>query len=71
MPPFQSLEGNIEGFIEKLSWPTSLVMKKAPPTLDTDLGSSILQLTDTPEAPFQIRKQPIFNHEIPPPTTYV
>jgi ribonuclease HI len=39
--------------------------------LDTDLGSSLLQLTDTLEAPFQIRKQPIFNHEIPPPTTSV
>jgi ribonuclease HI len=39
--------------------------------LDTDLGPSLLQLTDTPEAPFQIKKQPIFNHEIPPPTTFV
>ena len=39
--------------------------------LDTDLGSSLLQLTDTPEAPFQIRKQPIFNHEIPSPTTSI
>jgi hypothetical protein len=33
--------------------------------------SSLFQLTDTLEAPFQIRKKPIFNHEIPPPTTYV
>jgi hypothetical protein len=40
-------------------------------TLDTDLGSSLLQLTDNPRGPFQIRKQPIFNHEIPPPTTSV
>jgi ribonuclease HI len=39
--------------------------------LDIDLGYSLLQPTDTPEAPFQIRKQPIFNHEIPPPTTSV
>jgi hypothetical protein len=39
--------------------------------LDTDLGSSLLQLTDTPKAPFQIRKKPIFNHEIPPPTTSI
>jgi ribonuclease HI len=39
--------------------------------LDTDLGSSLLQITETPEAPFQIRKQPIFNHEIPPPTTSI
>ena len=56
---------------------TYIVSDEADPTnhpifaLDTDLGSSLLQLTDTPEAPFQIRKQPIFNHEIPPPTTYV
>jgi hypothetical protein len=39
--------------------------------LDTDLGSSLLQITETPEAPFQIRKKPIFNHEILPPTTSV
>jgi hypothetical protein len=39
--------------------------------LDTDLGSSLLQLTHTPEAPLQIRKQPILNQEIPPPTTSV
>jgi ribonuclease HI len=39
--------------------------------LDTDFGSSLLKLTDTLEAPFQIRKKPIFNHEIPPPTTSV
>jgi hypothetical protein len=39
--------------------------------LDTDLGSSLLQITKTLEAPFQIKKQPIFNHEIPPPTTFV
>jgi hypothetical protein len=40
-------------------------------SLDTDLGSSLLQLTDTPEAPLEIRNQPISFHEIPPPTTYV
>jgi len=39
--------------------------------LDTDLGSSLLQLIDTLESPFQIRKKPIFNHEITPPTTSV
>jgi hypothetical protein len=39
--------------------------------LDTDLGSSLLQLTHTPEAPLQIRKQPILNQETPPPTTSV
>jgi hypothetical protein len=54
-----------------------IVSDEADPTkhsifaLDTDLGSSLLQLTDTPEAPFQIKKKPIFNHEIPLPTTYV
>jgi ribonuclease HI len=54
-----------------------IVSDKADPTnhpmfaLDTDLGSSLLQITETPEAPFQIRKQPIFNHEIPPPTTSI
>jgi ribonuclease HI len=54
-----------------------IVSDEADPTnhpifaLDTDLGSSLLQITETPEAPFQIRKQPIFNHEIPPPTTSV
>jgi ribonuclease HI len=39
--------------------------------LDTDLGSSLLQLIDAPETPLEIRKQPISSHEIPPPTTYV
>jgi ribonuclease HI len=39
--------------------------------LDTDLGSSLLQLTISPKAPFQIRRQPPFNHEMPPPTTSV
>jgi ribonuclease HI len=31
----------------------------------------LLQLTDTPEAPLEIRKKPIYFHEIPPPTTSV
>jgi hypothetical protein len=39
--------------------------------LDTDLGSSLLQLTHTPEAPLKIRKQLSFNQETPPPTTSV
>jgi ribonuclease HI len=39
--------------------------------LDTDLGSSLLQITETPEVPLQIRKKPILNQEIPPPTTSV
>jgi hypothetical protein len=56
---------------------TYIVSDEADPTnhpifaLDTDLGSSLLQLTDTPEAPFQIINQPIFNHEIPPLATFV
>jgi hypothetical protein len=54
-----------------------IVSDEADPTnhpifaLDTDLGSSLLHLTDTPEAPLEIRKQPISYHEIPPPTTSV
>jgi hypothetical protein len=40
-------------------------------SLDTDMGSSLLHLTDTPGAPPEIRKRPISYHEIPPPTTYV
>jgi ribonuclease HI len=31
----------------------------------------LLQLTDTPESPLEIRKIPIYFREIPPPTTYV
>jgi hypothetical protein len=37
--------------------------------LDTDLGSSLLQITDAPEAPFQIRKKPLFDYGTPPPNT--
>jgi ribonuclease HI len=54
-----------------------IVSDEADPTnhpifsLDTDLGSSLLQLTNTPEAPLQIRKQPVSFHEVPPPTTVV
>jgi ribonuclease HI len=40
-------------------------------SFDTDLGSNILQLTDTPEPPLEIRKQSIAFCEIPPPTTPV
>jgi hypothetical protein len=39
--------------------------------LDTDLGSSLLQLIDAPEDPFQVRKQPSLNYSIPPPTISV
>jgi hypothetical protein len=39
--------------------------------IDTDLGYSLLHLTDTPKAPLEIRKHPISYHEIPPPTTSI
>jgi hypothetical protein len=39
--------------------------------LETDLGSSLLQITETPKSPFQIRKKPIFNHEMHPRTTSI
>jgi hypothetical protein len=54
-----------------------IVSDEANPTnhpifsLDTDLGSSLLQVTETPKAPLQIRKKPILHQEIPPPATYV
>jgi hypothetical protein len=52
-----------------------IISDEADPTnhpifsLDTDLGFDLLQLTNTPEAPLQIRKKPVSFHEIPPPTT--
>jgi hypothetical protein len=39
--------------------------------LDTDMGSSILQITNAPEAPFQIRRKPLFDYGTPPPNTYI
>jgi ribonuclease HI len=54
-----------------------IVSDEANPTnhpifaLDTDLGSSLLQITDAPEAPSQIRKQPLFDHGTPPPNTSI
>jgi ribonuclease HI len=39
--------------------------------LDTDLGSSLLQLTNTPEAPLQLRRYPINPHQDSPPTIVV
>jgi len=39
--------------------------------VDTDLGSSILQLSDAPQPPIEIRKQPITTCEIPPQYTHV
>jgi ribonuclease HI len=39
--------------------------------LDTDLGSSLLHLIDAHEVPLEIRKKPLYDQEIPPPTTSV
>jgi hypothetical protein len=35
--------------------------------LDTDLGSSVLQLTNAPKPPLKLRKQPTISPEFPPP----
>jgi len=54
-----------------------IVSDEANPTnhpiyaLDTDLGSSLLQVTDEPETPLQIRKQLSLNQGIPSPTTSI
>ena len=54
-----------------------IVSDEANPTnhpifaLDTDLGSSLLQVTETLEAPLPIRKQPSLNQGMPPQTTSV
>jgi ribonuclease HI len=40
-------------------------------SLDIDLGSSLLQLTDAPEPPLEIRKRPINFSENSPPITFV
>jgi hypothetical protein len=40
-------------------------------SLDTDLGSSILQLTDAPETPLEIRKKSTTWYKEPPLTNYV
>jgi ribonuclease HI len=54
-----------------------IVSDEANPTnhpiyaMDTDLGSSLLQFTDEPETPLQIRKQPNLDQGMPPPTTSV
>jgi hypothetical protein len=39
--------------------------------INTDLGTSVLQLTDAPQTPIEIRKQPITSCEDPPPNTSV
>jgi ribonuclease HI len=54
-----------------------IVSDEANPTnhpiyaLDTDLGSSLLQLMETPEPPLQIRKHSILNQVMPPLATSV
>jgi ribonuclease HI len=54
-----------------------IVSDEANPTnhpiyaLDTDLGSSLLQVTDEPETPLQIRKKLSLNQGMPPPNTSV
>jgi hypothetical protein len=59
---------------EKLAY---IISDEANPTnhpifyFDTDLGSIILELTDAPETPLEIRKQPITFCEIPPPNTSI
>ena len=37
--------------------------------VDVDLGTSMLQLTDAPQSPIEIRKQPIKTCETPPQNT--
>jgi hypothetical protein len=39
--------------------------------LDTDLGSSVLQLTNAPEPPLKLRKPPTTSHKFPPSITPV
>jgi hypothetical protein len=54
-----------------------IVSDEADPTnhpiyeIDTDLGCSLLHLTDAPEVPLEIRKHPLSDLEIPPPNTSV
>jgi ribonuclease HI len=40
-------------------------------SLDTDLGSSLLQLTHTPEPPLELREHPTTPHEFPPSITSI
>jgi hypothetical protein len=75
MLPFRCLGVSTGDFTRKLSLPTLLVMNKTPQTilyaLDTDLGSSLLQLTDAPEPPLEIKKRPINFCEVSPHITSV
>jgi ribonuclease HI len=76
MPPSQSLGGEHRRLYREAQL-AYIVSHEANPTnhpiyaLDTDLGSSLLQLTETLEPSLQIRKQPSLNQELPPPTTFV
>jgi hypothetical protein len=38
-------------------------------SLDTDLGSSVLQLTNAPKPPLKLRKPPTTSHKFPPSTS--
>jgi hypothetical protein len=40
-------------------------------SVDKDLGTNILQLTDVPQPPIEIRRKPITSCEDPPPKTFV
>jgi ribonuclease HI len=52
-----------------------IISDEAKPTnhpifsFDTDLGSNLLQLSNDPEPPIEIRKKPIYFSEVPHPTT--
>jgi ribonuclease HI len=54
-----------------------IVSDEANPTnhpifaLDTDLGSRLLKITNTPEPPLKLRKKPTTPHEFPPSITLV
>jgi ribonuclease HI len=54
-----------------------IISDKSNPTkhpifaVDTDLGSNILQITDAPQSPIKIKKQPIKTCESPPQNTLV
>jgi hypothetical protein len=54
-----------------------IISDKSNPTnhpifsFDTDLGTNILQLTDVPQTPIEIKKKPITSCEDPPPNTFI
>jgi hypothetical protein len=76
MTLFLSLGGDTEGFIGKHKLITLSVMKQIRPTtpffaVDIDLGTTILQLTDAPQTPVEIKNHPITSCENPPPNTSI